>query len=160
MTRRTARRWCWTAPPRRRKERRDEGPHLRGAAAHAAGGLRQRGRPHRGDVVLHRVAPFGAGAVPSSTTVSPFVVSSATSRAAAYATSSGSISRRPGFISASAFTASANDLPVFATMLRAPLQTISVAAKPGQSAFTVTPLPETSAASARVKPTSACLEAV
>src|SRR5882672_9552707 len=36
MTRRTARRWCWTAPPRRRKERRDEGPHLRGAAAHAA----------------------------------------------------------------------------------------------------------------------------
>src|SRR5207248_2971965 len=28
--------WCWTAPPRRRKERRDEGSHLRGAAAHAA----------------------------------------------------------------------------------------------------------------------------
>src|SRR5256714_4204297 len=121
--------------------------------------LRQRARPDLGDVVLHRMTPFAAGAVPSSTTVSPFVVSSATSRAAASATSSGSISRRPGFISASAFTASSNDLPVFATMLRAPLQTMSVATKPGQSAFTVTPLPETSVASARVKPTSACLEA-
>ena len=45
-------------------------------------------------------------------------------------------------------------------MFRAPFHTMSVAANPGQTAFTVTPLPATSAASARVKPTSACLDAV
>ena len=46
------------------------------------------------------------------------------------------------------------------TMFRAPFHTMSVATYPGQIAFTVTPLPLTSAASARVRPTSACLDAV
>jgi len=80
--------------------------------------------------------------------------------AATAATSAGSISRPPGLRRAIAATASSNDFPVFAAMFRAPFHTISVAANPGQMAFTVTPLPANSAASARVRPTSACLEAV
>ena len=44
-------------------------------------------------------------------------------------------------------------------MLRAEVQTSSVAVNPGHSAFTVTPVSRTSAASERVNPTSACLEA-
>ncbi len=79
---------------------------------------------------------------------------------AAAATSAGSTSRPPGLIRAIAATASSNDLPVRAAMLRAPFQDMSVATNPGRCALTVTPLPVTSAASARVNPTSACFEAV
>jgi hypothetical protein len=59
-----------------------------------------------------------------------------------------------------AATASSKPRPVLAAMVRAPFQTMSVAANPGQIAFTVTPVPATSAASARVSPTTACLDAV
>src|SRR2546426_9955175 len=70
------------------------------------------------------------------------------------------MSRRPGLMRAIAATASSKDFPVLAAIFRALFHTRSVAANPGQMALTVTPLPATSAASARVRPTSACLEAV
>src|SRR2546425_9575255 len=96
------------------------------------------------------------------TTASPVVSLPAPwhSASTALATSSGGIRRRWPVVSRAARRASASDIPVFAAMRLTDCRVMSVSTYPGQSALTVTPVPTTSAATERVKPTTACLDAL
>src|SRR2546428_9925396 len=90
-------------------------------AVGVADGLRERGWVVELDLPRH-------GFLPSRTIVCPLVASSSSRFRTAAATSAGSTSRPPGLIRAMARTASSNDFPVFAAMLRAAFQTRSVPA--------------------------------
>ena len=81
------------------------------------------------------------------------------SHTTACATSSGVTKRCCGLPDARAERAWSALRPVFATMLPTASSTIAVSVKPGQTAFTVTPLVASSSASARVRPTRPCLAA-
>src|SRR6266700_4027634 len=82
------------------------------------------------------------------------------SASTALATSSGGIRRRWPVVSRDARRASASDIPVFAAMRLIDCRVISVSTYPGQTALTVTPVPATSAATERVRPTTACFDAL
>ena len=75
------------------------------------------------------------------------------------ATSSGRTSRFCGFMSSRIFFASSGVRFVFWTMFAIVFSVISVSTKPGQTQLTVTPVFASSAAIARVRPTSACFDA-
>ena len=77
----------------------------------------------------------------------------------AAATSDAGISRVWPAEASAAASASSGVRPVLATIRSTVSPVISVSTKPGQTAFTVTPVPATSAATDRVRPTSACLAA-
>ena len=103
------------------------------------------------------------GARPSSTTASPLGARSpaaATRKTTASATSSGVTSRCCPADASAAASASSAERPVLVTMRDTVSAVIPVSTKPGHTAFTVTPLPATSAATARVRPIKACLAAV
>jgi hypothetical protein len=51
-------------------------------------------------------------------------------------------------------------MPVFSTMPAIDASVMGVSTYPGQTAFTVTPRAATSAAAERVKPTTACFDAL
>src|SRR3989475_919943 len=89
-----------------------EPPAARLGAVGVADGSRERRRVVELDPLRH-------GLLPSRTIVSPLVAASSSRVETAAATSAGSMSRPPGLIRAMARTASSNDLPVFAAMLRA-----------------------------------------
>src|SRR2546428_565942 len=96
-----------------------EPPAARLGAVGVADGSRERRRVVELDPLRH-------GLLPSRTIVSPLVAASSSRVETAAATSAGSMSRPPGLIRAMARTASSNDLPVFAAMLRAAVHTRSV----------------------------------
>src|SRR3989475_12390521 len=96
-----------------------EPPAARLGAVGVADGSRERRRGVELDPLRH-------GLLPSRTIVSPLVAASSSRVETAAATSAGSMSRPPGLIRAMARTASSNDLPVFAAMLRAAVHTRSV----------------------------------
>lgn len=75
------------------------------------------------------------------------------------ATSSTVMSLRCGLSASSAARASASLRPVFFAMRAVDSATMPVSTNPGHTAFTVTPVAASSAASARVSPTSACFDA-
>ncbi len=81
------------------------------------------------------------------------------SQRTASATSSGATSRAIGLFFASAARASSALRPVLAVMLEMLAAVISVSAKPGQTALTVTPVFAVSSASERIRPRTACLVA-
>ena len=95
------------------------------------------------------------GARPSSTRASPLGARSpaaVTSGRRPPATSSGVTSRCCPADASAAASASSAERPVLATMRDTVSAVIPVSTKPGQTAFTVTPLPATSAATERVRP--------
>src|SRR2546428_794487 len=96
-----------------------EPPAARLGAVGVADGSRERRR-------VVELDPLHHGLLPSRTIVSPLVAASSSRVETAAATSAGSMSRPPGLIRAMARTASSNDLPVFAAMLRAAVHTRSV----------------------------------
>ena len=75
------------------------------------------------------------------------------------ATSSGWIRRCCGLCLTSSASAASRVRPVLATIRSMLSTTMSVSVKPGQTAFTVTPVFAVSSASARTKPMTACLDA-
>src|SRR5437867_2777350 len=105
----------------------------------------------------HRWEPASA-----ITTASPLVSLPAPwhSASTALATSSGGIRRRWPVVSRAARRASASDIPVFAAMRLTDCRVMSVSTYPGQTALAVTPVPATSAATERVRPTTACFDAL
>src|SRR5207247_2160973 len=109
------------------------------------------------DAERHRWEPASA-----ITTASPLVSLPAPwhSASTALATSSGGIRRRWPVVSRAARRASASDIRVFAAMRLIDCRVISVSTYPGQTALTVTPVPATSAATERVRPTTACFDAL
>jgi hypothetical protein len=84
----------------------------------------------------------------------------ATQNQTAPATSSGVISRPMGCLASSAERAWSLVRPVLVTMFAIVAAVIGVSTKPGQTAFTVTPVPASSAAAARTSPRTPCLLAV
>src|SRR5947207_2209159 len=82
------------------------------------------------------------------------------SASTALATPSGGIRRRWPVVSRAARRASPTAIPVFAAMRLIDCRLIAVSTYPGQTALTVTPVPATSAATERVRPTSACFDAL
>ena len=87
------------------------------------------------------------------------MTAAAASDTTAAATSSAEISRVWPAEARAAASASSRVRPVLATIRSTVSVVISVSTKPGHTAFTVTPVPATSAAADRVRPTSACLAA-
>src|SRR5438034_11196064 len=113
-------------------------------------GLRRGGRP----------GPFGTQdwTVPPSTLMAcPVTASLVTQNQTALATSSGVISRPIGCLPSSAERASSLVRPVLATMFPIVAVVMGVSTKPGQIAFTVIPVPASSAAAARTRPRTPCL---
>ena len=87
--------------------------------------------------------------------------SGAARNATANATSSGSSSRPSGAIDASASSPAPRPVRAsMATIRSTDAVVMSVRTYAGQTALAVTPVPATSAATARMSPTTACLEAV
>ena len=89
-----------------------------------------------------------------------WVAASAASDTTAAATSPAEMSRVCPADASAAASASSLLRPVFATILATVSAVISVSTNPGHTALAVTPVPATSAAVDRVRPTSACLAAV
>ncbi len=81
------------------------------------------------------------------------------SQATASATSSGATSRPCGLLRVSNAFASAAPRPVLDEMVSIARSSSGVSVNPGQTALTVIPAPASSRASARVRPTTACLAA-
>src|SRR5262249_19056748 len=77
----------------------------------------------------------------------------------AAATSSGGTSRPSGLGFSMAASVSSTERPVFAAMRATLSRTSFVSVSPGQTALTVTPVRAVSSASARTRPTTACLAA-
>ena len=102
------------------------------------------------------------GSLPSNTNASPlggWVTAATESDTTAAATSPGEMSRGWPSLASAAAKASSRPRPVFATIRFTVSVVISVSTKPGHTAFTVTPVPATSAATERVRPSRACLAA-
>ena len=107
--------------------------------------------------------PFGTQdwTVPPSTLMAcPVTASLATQNHTAPATSSRVISRPMGCLASSAERAWSLLRPVLVTMFPIVAAVIGVSTKPGQTAFTVTPVPASSAAAARTSPRTPCSPAV
>src|SRR5438552_2734989 len=108
------------------------------------------------DPERHERAPPSA-----MTTVSPLVApASSHSASTARATSSGEINRTWPVVARAACRAASGDMPAFAAMRATDSRVISVSTYPGHTAFTVTPVPATSAATERGNPTTACFDAL
>src|SRR5262249_12709422 len=99
---------------------------------------------------------------PSSTRVCPLMAAalSEARKATAAATSSGSSSRPSGDEPTSAASAWSSSLPVASTMRAIARSVSSVRTNVGHTPFAGTPVPASSAATARMRPTAACFEAV
>ena len=124
-------------------------PLFQPRGAPSSSGLMIASRPLIGSLPSRiRTSPLG-GCVPGAT-------ESDTTTAA---TSSAEISRLWPAEASAAASASSCVRPVLATIRATVSAVIPVSTKLGQTAFTVTPVPATSAAADRVRPTSACLAA-
>src|SRR5581483_3002502 len=89
----------------------------------------------------------------------PFMPSAVHNQSTRAATSSGRRKRPAGLSLASVARASAALFPVLAAIRLTDAATNGVSVKPGHAALTVTPVGESSAASARASPTTPCLAA-
>ncbi len=99
---------------------------------------------------------------PSRTSVWPLIATASgeARKATATATSSGSSARPSGICATSAASACSSSRSVAAAIRSTARRIMSVRTKAGQTAFAVTPVPVTSAATARISPTAACFAAV
>src|SRR5207245_2324557 len=116
----------------------------------------------RGGVRLERRrSAHDCTAPPSSTSPWPLMPSAAPEHrnVVSAATSAAVISRPWGLKCSRTARASWGERPVLAEMFAVEASVIAVSTYPGQTAFTVIPWDATSAATARVRPSRACLDA-